>query len=64
MTARMIWAMELKAVKDREYARLVTFYDEETARNIVNSFRRVTAYYNGKPSQVRTVDGQTVYLVY
>lgn len=54
---------EIEQVKRETYKRLINMgYTPATVANVVNSFWKVTKYYNGKPSMVITTEGQEIYL--
>lgn len=62
MNARTIKAIELQEVRRKQYNELIRYYDEETARGIVNSYVAVVGYFCGEPSRVKTKTGATLYL--
>lgn len=54
---------ELEKVKEQSYAELIQAgYTPEQAQATVDSFQAITAYYNGKPSRVRTSNGTEIFL--
>lgn len=54
---------EIEQVKEATYNRLIGMgYDPAAVSKLVNSFWKVTRYFNGEPSMVITEDGQEIYL--
>lgn len=54
---------ELEAVKKESFDRLIRMgYGPELAKEIVDSFKKVSGYFNGKPSRVTTTTGIELFL--
>jgi hypothetical protein len=54
---------ELEKVKEQARKDLIgQGYTVEQAQKAVDRFQKVTGYYNGKPSRVKTTDGIEIFL--
>lgn len=54
---------ELKKVKEQSRQELIKAgYTSVQAQKAIDRFQKVSGYYNGKPSRVKTADGIEIFL--
>lgn len=55
--------MTIEEVRKETKKKLIKLgYTAEQAEKTVNTFKEISAFYNGIPSRVKTTDGKEIYL--